>query len=88
MAFHDKALLPRSLIGYHPFYGALVRPQLEYGMPARTPNLVADINELVRIQRLATRLVTGMCHLPFEERLRRRRLRADPIIAFKIFKGL
>ncbi len=57
---------------------------------------VADINHLERIQRLATRLVTGMRHLPYEERLQRlgfhslqrRRLRDDLITAFKIFKGL
>ncbi len=65
-------------------------------MPACSPNLVADINHLERIQRLATRLVTGMRHLPYEERLQRlglhslqrRRLRDDLITAFKIFKGL
>ncbi len=66
-------------------YGALVRPHFEYGMPAYSPNLVADINHLERIQRLATSLVTGMRHLPYEERLQRRRLRADLITAFKIF---
>ncbi len=79
-----------------PLYGALVHPHLEYGMPACSPNLVADINHLVRIQRLATRLVTGMRHLSYEERqqrlglhsLQRRRLRDDLITTFKIFKGL
>ncbi len=29
-----------------PLYGALVRPHLEYGMPACSPNLVADVNRL------------------------------------------
>ncbi len=65
-------------------------------MPACSPNLVADINHLERIQRLATRLVTGTRHLPYEERLQRlglhslqrQRLRADVITAFKIFTGL
>ncbi len=71
-----------------PLYGALMRPHLEYGMPACSPNLVADINYLERIQRLATRLVIGIRHLPYEERLQRRRLLADLITAFKIFKGL
>ncbi len=90
-ATNNKALLPRSLE-----IGALVRPHLEYGMPACSQNLVADINHLERIQRIATRFVTGMRHLPFEERLQRlglhslqrRRLRDDLISAFKIFRGL
>ncbi len=79
-----------------PLYGALVRPHLEYGMPACSPNLVADINHLGRIQRFAIRLVTGMRQLSYEEMLQRLglhslqrgRLRADLIIAFKIFKGI
>ncbi len=77
-------------------YGAFVRSHLEYGMPACSPNLAADINHLELIQILATRLVTGMRHLPYEERLQRlglhslqrRRLWDDLITAFKIFKGL
>ncbi len=32
-------------------YGALVRPHLEYGMSAFSPNLMADNNHLKRIQR-------------------------------------
>ncbi len=56
---------------FTPLYGALVRPYLEYGMSACSPNLVADINHLDRIQRLATRLFTGMRYLPYEERLQR-----------------
>ncbi len=79
-----------------PLYGALVCPRLEYGMSACSPNLVVDINHLERIQRLATSFVTGMRHLPYEERLQRlglhslqrRKLWDDLITAFKIFKGL
>ncbi len=85
-----------SQLAFIPLYGALVRPHLENGMSACSPNLVADINHLKRIQRSATRLVTDMRHLPYEERLQRlglqylqrRRLRDDLITAFKIFKGL
>ncbi len=59
------------------------------------PTLKADINQLERVQRLATRLVKGLRHVPYEERLRqlnlfsleRRRLRVDLNLAFKIFKG-
>ncbi len=46
------------------FYEILMRPHLEYGMPAQSPNLVADIKHLEQFQRLATRLVTGIRHLP------------------------
>ncbi len=57
---------------------------------------MADINHLDRIQSLATRLVTGIRHLPYKERLQRlglhslqrRRLRVDLITAFTIFTGL
>ncbi len=58
-----------------------MRPHLEYGMPACSPNLYRA-NSKIR------RLVTGVLHLPYEERLQRRRLRADLSTAFKIFKGL
>ncbi len=57
---------------------------------------MVHINHLERIQRIATRLVTGIRHLPYGERrqrldlysLQRRRLRADQITSFKIFTGL
>ncbi len=52
-----------------PLYVSLVRPRLQYGMSACWPKLVADINHLERIQRLAIKLVTGMGHLPYEEKL-------------------
>ncbi len=83
-------------LGWPQFHEVLVRPHLECGMPTCSPSLVADINHLERIQSLATRFVTGMRHLPYEERLQRlglhslqwRRLRADLITTFKIFSGL
>ncbi len=70
-------------------------PHQEYAMEANAATLRADTNQLARVQRLATRLVRGLRHVPYKERLRqlnlfsleRRRLRADLILAFKIFKG-
>ncbi len=64
-------------------------------MEANAPILRVDINQLERVQRLATWLVRGLRHVPYKERLRqlnlfsleRRHLRADLIMAFKIFKG-
>ncbi len=73
-----------------------MRPHLENGMPACSPNLEAHVNHLERIQRLATRLVTSIHHLPYEERLQwlglhslqRWRLRADLVTTFKIMTCL
>ncbi len=73
-----------------------MRPHLEYGMPACSSHLIADMNHLEGIQKLATKSVTGMRHLPYEERLQRlgphslqrRQFQADLITAFKIFTGL
>ncbi len=72
-----------------------MRPHLEYAMEAKALTLREDMNPFKRFQRLATRLVRGLRHVPYEERLRqlnlfsleRRRLRADHILAFNISKG-
>ncbi len=64
-------------------------------MEANTPTLRADINQLETVRRFAARLVTGLRHVPYEERLRQlnllslkcTRLRPDLILTFKIFKG-
>ncbi len=58
--------------------------------------MTANANFFERIQRLYTRLVTSIRHLPYEERLPQlglrslpgRRLRVDLITAFRIFTGL
>ncbi len=84
-----------SKTAFIPPYCALVLPHLEYAMEANAPTLRADINQLERAQRLATRLVRGLCDVPYEERLRqlnlfsleRKRLPADLILTFEIFKG-
>ncbi len=62
-------------------------------MEANAATLRADINQLERA--LATRLMRGLRHVPYEERLRQvnlfslepRRFRATFNLAFNIFKG-
>ncbi len=69
--------------------------QCKYAMKANAPTLRADINHLERVQRLATRLVRRLRHVPYEGMLRqfnlfsleRRHLRVDLILAYTIFKG-
>ncbi len=54
--FIDDPSFVRRIV---PLYCAIVWPHLEYAVEANSPNLRADINHLVRVQRLATRLVRG-----------------------------
>ncbi len=49
---------------------ASLQLHLEYAMKANSLNLRADVNHLESVQRLATRPVRGLCHVPYEERLR------------------
>ena len=76
-------------------YKAIVRPLLEYGNQTWGPFNMADKRLLERVQRRATRLVSEIRPLPYQERLRvlglpslqYRRRRGDMIVMYNLMHG-
>ena len=91
-----RTYVNRSMENILSLYKSLVRPHLEYCVQAWRPFLQQDIDNIERVQRRATRMISELANLEYSERLRRcnltileiRRHRANLLEVYRIVHGM
>ena len=63
---------------------SLVRPHVEYATPVWTPHKIYQVEAIENVQRRATKIIPGLSHLTYPERLRKLKL---PTLAYQRERG-